>query len=165
MALTKDNILLAEEIKNLKAIIKKELARRKYVGTVAEYGSDSYDFSKTPVANNTKIDYDDIYKKTVDLLKKINAASFNNYTQSKNSIIKEFETLSNTLAVLESAGYTSSTHGCASSCTGLCTGSCATDCSGCSGSCTSCSGSCTGCTGCSGSCGGACSYGCGGSCS
>ena len=50
MALTAGNTVTATDINNLKASVKAEMLRRKYYGSVASYGSASYDYSTRPAS-------------------------------------------------------------------------------------------------------------------
>ena len=164
LELTKDNIILASEVNNIKQRIKTECDRRQYQGSVASLGGPAHDIE----AIQNEIVLYKIFEETVGLLKQINNNSFKNYTEAKSSIIKEWNTLSNQLIVLEQAGMKSQSleaTGCAASCTGLCFSTCSDSCaqSGCAAGCGSgCASTCTG--GCKTTCTGGCNITCKESC-
>lgn len=180
MALTAGNKMLASDINSLKARVKAEMLRRNQTGSLATYGSSSYDFSNS-ASSGTLIRVEH-QTKTVGLVDKIKSTGI--AAASSGSIAKAINTASTLLATYEDTAMTSATSDCASSCTGLCytgcTGTCKSGCTGtCSGSCSgSCSGGCEGCTatcangckggncqgGCENSCIGSCSGGCTGGC-
>ena len=178
MALTEGNKMLASDITALKARVKAEMLRRNQTGSIATYGSSSYDFSSSASSGAPiKVEHQ---TKTIGLIDKIKNTGIAAATNG--SIAKAINTASTLLATYEGTPMTSGTSDCASSCTGLCytncTGSCKSGCTSCSGCSGSCSGGCEGCTatcangcqgsncqgGCENSCIGSCSGGCTGSC-
>lgn len=171
MALAAGNVMLASDFIALKARVKAECARRKYVGSVASYAGAAYDYTVTPAAGNPILA--EHYNKIVTPM---NAIMNTGYTTKKaGDVIPALNSLSTMLSKLEAEAIGGATSSCKSSCTGLCKGACDTACTGCTGGCqsscsSSCSGGCTGCTSCSGSCSGGCSTdacrgGCSSSCS
>lgn len=172
MALTAGSKILASDINSLKARVKAEMLRRNQTGSLATYGSSSYNFSNS-ASSGTLIRVEH-QTKTVGLVDKIKSTGIT--AASSGSITKAINTASTLLATYEDTPMTASTSDCASSCTGLCYTGCAGTCkSGCTGSC---SGGCQGCTatcadsckggncqgGCQNSCIGSCKDGCTGSC-
>lgn len=150
-------IITPAKFTELKALVKAECLRRNQVGSVASYGGSAYDFSRTPVSDNTVVK--EFYEKIAVPLNAINGTT----PTSGARIIDdgELDSYKQTVTNLSNIALTSSNTGCASSCTGLCQNTCTGSCTGCTGSCTGgCSGSCSGgCDGCSGGCDG-CGSGC-----
>lgn len=157
---------------NMKQRIKNEVNRRKYTGSVASYGTATYDYTITPAKG--ELVRAEHYNKIAQPLRAINQNGVAPPTTAGaeiSSVTTPTELDAKiTLYASKPLTTSSSNSGCAASCTGLCTTACSGSCSGgCSGGCSGCSGSCSGgCSGCSGSCSGGCSgcgSGCSGSCS
>ena len=155
MAFAANNQFLASDFIALKARVKAECLRRKYIGSVASYGGAAYDYAVIPAAGNVVLP--EHLNKLTEPLNAIAPTGYN--TAQKGAAIPNLTALNAFLTASESYSLTSPVTNCKSTCTGLCVGACSTTCTGCT-SCTSC----TGCTSCSGSCSGTCS-GCSGSCS
>ena len=174
------SIVDIDRLTKLKAKVKAECLRRKYTGSVENYGSSTYAFSNNPTVGGViKKEY---YDKNATPLNAIN----NNLVPKANITDAENVALNNEIYNMDyqvsawmTTDKTNKDHSdCANSCTGLClscTGSCTSGCSGtcsvicgqnCSGKCSGgCSGGCSGCgSGCSGSCSGSCSGNCKGTC-
>ena len=146
MSLSPNNKALASDFVSLKARVKTEMLRRNKSGSLAAYGSSSYDFTVNPEANKNMLS--DQANKIIEPMNAIAPSGFS--TVSAGSEVEAFDQLEAKLAVYEQepmkyGAYSS----CASGCSGLCSSGCWNSCSGC--------------TGCSG-CGGACSIGCGSGC-
>lgn len=145
---------------NMKQRIKNEVNRRKYTGSVASYGTATYDYTVKPVKG--ELVRAEHYNKIAQPLRAINKSGVAAPTTAGaeiSSVTTPTELDAKiTLYASKSLSASSSNSGCAASCTGLCTTACSGTCSG------GCSGSCSGCSGCSGSCSSGCS-GCGGGCS
>ena len=162
MSLESKNTILASDFVSLKARVKAEMNRRRYVGSLVSYAGTAYDYSVIPISGGV-ISTEHINK----LVTPVNAIAASGYT-AKNSgdIVQELSVFSTKLKAHESQALYGATD-CASSCSGLCSSACSGTCSGCSGcsgcgGCdTTCSGSCIG--GCEG-CGSGCSAGCAPSC-
>ena len=175
MASELDNIIKAQRFNELKTKVKNECLRRKYVGSVEEYGGSSWNFSNTP--NTDREIEEDHYRKLSIPVRKINWKVTPNGPFDRiinDDDLLSFETNITAFEGREIDDYTTPTD-CSSSCTGTCTTSCTTGCGssctgtctgGCSGSCKSgCSGGCkSGCTSCTGGCSNTCETGCGSGC-
>ena len=173
-------MLTAAQAIELKAKIKAEMLRRNGFGSLAEYGTSSYDFTENPTKD--ELIMTEHGQKTVDLLLKIE--DYGDLTLSeKGSLIpgsfsEVLLTEVDRLATEEKTGEsvetvkdlfpdrTAEVSSCRGDCTGLCVGSCTGLCNGCTG-CTStcgtgcasgCNTTCTG--GCQGNCKGSCNTGC-----
>lgn len=174
------SIVDIDRLTKLKAKVKAECLRRKYTGSVENYGSSTYDFSNNPTVGGViKREY---YDKNATPLNAIN----NNLIPKANITNAEDVALNHEIYNMDyqvSAWMTTDKVNdkhtdCANSCTGLClscTGSCTSGCSNtcranCANDCTGvcgdgCTNSCRGCgSGCSGSCYGDCDGGCKGTC-
>ena len=157
--------VIPDRINTIKARVKAECLRRCYSGSVASYGSSTYDFSVTPDADI--IAMSEHAAKNLVPLNAINAKQFPSTTGGR--VVSDAELTAQeaflTIAERTAIRNTAKTD-CGSGCTGLCygcTGSCTGGCSGCGGSCSySCSG-CDGCSGCGSGCASGC-YGCGSGC-
>ena len=170
------SIVDIDRLTKLKAKVKAECLRRKYTGSVENYGSSTYDFSNNPTVGGViKREY---YDKNATPLNAINNTLVPkaNITNTENVALNdEIYNMDYQVSAWMTTDKTNKNHSdCAVSCTGLClscTGSCT---SGCSGTCSvicgqncsgGCSGGCSGCgSGCSGSCSGSCSGNCKGTC-
>lgn len=156
MASELDSIIKAQRFNELKTKVKNECLRRKYVGSVEEYGGSSWNFSNTP--NTDREIEEDHYRKLSIPVRKINWQVTPNGPFDR--IINDADLLSfeTNITAFEGREIDDNINptDCSSSCTGTCTTSCTTGCG------SSCSGTCTG--GCSGSCSGGCKGGCKGSC-
>ena len=156
----------ASDLKDIKAAIKKELLRRNGYGSVASYGSSTYDFVRTPTVGQPI--YKEFGEKTVDLLLKITDYKDLKPTKTGELIPTAFnreiiDFVNNTLAKEKFTGESTETvanlfpdrvpetSSCRGACTGLCVGSCINQCNGC--------------TGCTASCGTGCASGCNSTCS
>lgn len=174
------SIVDIDRLTKLKAKVKAECLRRKYTGSVENYGGSTYDFSNNPtIGGIIKREY---YDKNATPLNAINnnLVPKANITDAKNVALNdEIYNMDYQVSAWMTTDKTNKNHtDCAVSCTGLClscTGSCTNGCSGtcsvicgwsCSGGCSGgCSGSCSGCgSGCSGGCSGSCSGNCKGTC-
>lgn len=174
------SIVDIDRLTKLKAKVKAECLRRKYTGSVENYGSSTYDFSNNPTIGGViKREY---YDKNATPLNAIN----NNLVPKANITNTEDVALNNEIynmdyqvsAWMITDKVNDKHTDCANSCTGLClscTGSCTSGCSNtcranCANDCTGvcgdgCTNSCRGCgSGCSGSCYGDCDGGCKGTC-
>lgn len=166
--------LKADRLIALKQKVKAECQRRNYTGSVASYGSTTYDYSITPTSNSRI--KDEYFEKNAIPMNAINSNNTSNIEGTNKTILDQevsrMEGYVTTYA--RRSYYDSSGTDCATSCTGMCyscTGTCYNSCSGCGGACSnncsgSCSGSCDGgCSGCDNTCRGTCSGSCSGSCS
>ena len=163
MSLSAGNQILATDIKNLKAKVKAECARRKYTGSVAGYAGTSYDYTTVPAPGGAA--KEEHIKKIIEPMNAIKATGYTSSTVGTS--IKALNTIDANVTTYAAESITASKSSCASSCTGLCvncTGSCTGSCTGCSGRCSgSCSGGCDdGGGGCGIGCYGDCEGGCGG---
>lgn len=161
MALAKDNLRLASDFVALKARVKAEMLRRKYVGSLVTYGGVAYDYTVAPSAGNV-VGIEHINK----LVTPLNAIRPTGYTtESVGNVTDALTNLNTFLTQSEGYSITGATTNCAANCAGLCVGTCNIGCTGCTGcsGCTSCT-SCTSCSGCSGSCVGGCRFTCSTSC-
>lgn len=162
MALTSNNSIMASDFVSMKARVKAEMNRRKYVGSLTSYAGTTYDYTVSPASNGV-ISIEHANK----LIVPINAINSSGYSEKKaGDIINELDTLNIKLTAHEKQALYGATD-CASSCSGLCRTGCSGTCSGCGGACSySCSGTCDGgCdTTCSGGCDTTCSGGCQGHC-
>lgn len=169
-------MISAERLVELRAKVKKEMARRNCV----EHGSSAsmnkfaanYDYNAVPVTGGDITD--EHIQKVIDPL--LNVADFlqdNSLQQSHSGadvIVDQAEKFVDTLAKIDKQASDS---GCRGLCTGLCVGSCTSGCQGCTG-CTggcdttcakSCSDGCsTFCGGCSDGCFSGCTHTCGSGC-
>ena len=173
------SIIKATDFTDLKAKVKAECARRKYVGSVANYASSSWDYNTTPATG--KIVSKEHYTKLIEPLLAINnkvlvdgqkvnlpSASSTRIVDSDNELYR-MDTLVTLLATRTINNHSATD--CNSQCTGTCTASCVTDCLGtCSDGCSGCGSGCeTSCYGscanyCSVRCSSGCQNGCGNSC-
>ena len=170
------SIVDIDRLTKLKAKVKAECLRRKYTGSVENYGSSTYDFSNNPIVGG--VIGREYYDKNATPLNAINnnLVPKANITNAENVALNdEIYNMDYQVSAWMTTDKTNKNHSdCAVSCTGLClscTGSCT---SGCSGTCSvicgqncsgGCSGGCSGCgSGCSGSCSGSCSGNCKGTC-
>ena len=175
------SIVDIDRLTKLKAKVKAECLRRKYTGSVENYGSSTYDFSNnTTVGGVIRKEY---YDKNATPLNAINnnLVPKANITNAENVALNdEIYNMDYQVSAWMTTDKTNKDHSdCANSCTGLClscTGSCTSGCSNtcranCANDCTGvcgdgCTNSCRGCgSGCSGSCYGDCDGGCKGTCS
>ena len=161
-----DQIIKIERLITLKNEVKKECQRRCYIGSVASYGSSTWDYtnsSSTTVPTTDKEIQVDHYNKISIPLRKINWTKMPNgpFNRDINDYdLLEFET---TLAALSTRKISSTVAtDCSESCTGTCTTYCDNTCYGdCDGRCGDvCTGTCS--DTCSGSCVGKCSKKCSG---
>lgn len=174
------SIVDIDRLTKLKAKVKAECLRRKYTGSVENYGSSTYDFSNNPTVGGViKREY---YDKNATPLNVINNSLVPkaNITDAENVALNdEIYNMDYQVSAWMTTDKTNKDHSdCANSCTGLClscTGSCTSGCSNtcrancandCTGTCgDGCTNSCRGCgSGCSGSCYGDCDGGCKGTC-
>lgn len=174
------SIVDIDRLTKLKAKVKAECLRRKYTGSVENYGSSTYDFSNNPIIGG--IIGKEYYDKNATPLNAINKNSVPkaHITDTENIILNnEIYNMDYQVSAWMTTDKTNKNHSdCAVSCTGLClscTGSCTSGCSNtcranCANDCTGvcgdgCTNSCRGCgSGCSGSCYGDCDGGCKGTC-
>ncbi len=168
--LTSGEPLTAADFIELKRRVKKEMLRRKYVGTVEASGGENWDYSMDPTEGG--VVSTEHYSKLQDPLNAINTVYESNSGTNTTMPIPvsgkrphALDILEARLTINERADVTSVTTDCASSCTGLCSTGCATTCktsctSGCYGTCSrTCADSCSS-DGCRGGCGGSCSNSC-----
>ena len=174
------SIVDIDRLTKLKAKVKAECLRRKYTGSVENYGSSTYDFSNNPTVGGViRREY---YDKNATPLNAINNTLVPkaNITNTENVALNdEIYNMDYQVSAWMTTDKTNKDHSdCANSCTGLClscTGSCTSGCSNtcranCANDCTGvcgdgCTNSCRGCgSGCSGSCYGDCDGGCKGTC-
>lgn len=155
MASELNQIITAERFNELKEKVKNECLRRKYVGSVAEYGGSQYDFTVIPQTDNQI--RKEHYEKINFPLGKINTDGLPSSDSERIVKDEDLLTMETKIELFSKRSIQSSAAtDCASLCTGTCTDTCTTGCrSGCSGGCES---------GCSGSCGSACSNDCTGNC-
>lgn len=161
------------ELKELKAAIKAEMQRRNGFGSLAEYGTSTYDFTVTPVKDGKiRPEYG---QKTIDLMLKIKdypglklVVADDPIPDAFNAgLINEVKKLANEKKTGESAKTVANlypsreaeTSSCRGACTGLCVGTCIGNCNGC----TNCTASCG--TGCASGCNSTCKSGCNTTCS
>ncbi|WP_055667266.1 hypothetical protein [Desnuesiella massiliensis] len=152
---------------NLKNRVKNEMNRRNGNGSLTQYASASYDFSKSPKKGNTiSIEH---YSKIRDVMAAINPAKVALPSKKFSQSVPYMVLLEANMTTFEAQPRGErSNNDCASACSGMCINTCTTSCtggcngcSGCGGVCsTSCTGGCDGCSGC----GGACSTSCTGNC-
>ena len=175
------SIVDIDRLTKLKAKVKAECLRRKYTGSVENYGSSTYDFSNNPTVGG--VIRKEYYDKNATPLNAINNTLVPkaNITNTENVALNdEIYNMDYQVSAWMTTDKTNKNHSdCANSCTGLClscTGSCTSGCSNtcranCANDCTGvcgdgCTNSCRGCgSGCSGSCYGDCDGGCKGTCS
>lgn len=158
-------MISAERLVELRAKVKKEMARRSCVehgssASMSRFAEASYDYNSVPTTGGDITD--EHIQKVIDPL--LNVADFlqDNSLQQNHSgadvIVDQAEKFVDALSRIDEQATAS---GCRGSCTGLCAGSCTSGCQGCTGcigGCdTTCAKSCS--DGCSTSCGG-CSDGC-----
>lgn len=143
-----------KEFINLKNRIKKEVKRRKYVGSVSAYGNSNYDYEVLPAPNEViRLEH---INKISECIGAINDTNIKRTYVNGDPITTQLAVMDAEITKFESAKVVGTNSGCRSSCTGMCTTSC-------SGTCTSgCSSTCSGCSGCGGACSGNCSGSCGG---
>lgn len=162
MALTKNSKITATDINSLKSDLNKEMARRKYTGSLTKYGAGtSYDFTASQGSEATISQYNNI----IIPMRAVNASTVGETTGSAGKTMVSLSGIAEILDSFEGKSLTASSSDCKTACSGLCHTACHGNCKGCSG-CSGCGGSCeTDCTGCSGcgGCGNSCS-GCSGSC-
>ena len=175
------SIVDIDRLTKLKAKVKAECLRRKYTGSVENYGSSTYDFSNNPTVGG--VIGREYYDKNATPLNAINnnLVPKANITNAENVALNdEIYNMDYQVSAWMTTDKTNKDHSdCANSCTGLClscTGSCTSGCSNtcranCANDCTGvcgdgCTNSCRVCgSGCSGSCYGDCDGGCKGTCS
>lgn len=176
----------ATRFTQLKAKVKAEMLRRKYSGSVANYGSSDFDYTVVPKLDGIvqtehldklavpmqAVNFEDIAR-TTDLIKDSDLTTMESKITAWSARSLTDKSGSDCMSGCTGTCYTGCATGCTDSCSG-CGGSCSNNCSGCdgcsgcgSGCANTCSGSCSG--GCSGDCGsgctGYCTGGCGGVCS
>ena len=174
------SIVDIDRLTKLKAKVKAECLRRKYTGSIENYGSSTYDFSNNPTVGGViKREY---YDKNATPLNAINNSLVPkaNITDAENVVLNDeiYKMDEYVTTWMGIAQNNDSYSGCANSCTGLCL-SCTNTCtSGCSNTCRAncandcsnhcgdgCTSSCGGCTGsCQGGCQSSCENGCKGTC-
>jgi len=168
MAFVANNPVLSSELLALKAKVKAEVLRRNQSGSVASYGSSSYDFTsgENPVVG--AVVAATAYNKIVDPVRAINSSGIPS-SLSTGAIISNLGNTNSRVDVFRVRNLTDRTGtDCASGCTGTCYTGCSTGCyTGCTDACSGCgsgcANSCGGCGGCDGGCWDACS-GCGSGC-
>ena len=157
-------LITPDRLVALKAKVKAECQRRKYVGSVSSYGGTNYDFSIA--AASGKIMLKEHYEKNAIPLNAITGDIDTNGARIVSD--DEITAMENKVEKLSNISRWASkaNSGCAASCTGLCAGSCSDSCDGsCDGCDGTCEGTCTGCgSGCASTCEGDCIGGCGYNC-
>ena len=150
------NPILAGDFNDLKARVKSECLRRKYNGSVAQYGDAAYDYISIPTTGQPPLP-EHLNKIIVPL----NAIRNTGITETQSGfLVRDISYCEQLIGELELIEQDAANSGCSASCTGLCQGTCTGACtSGCTGGC---KGSCKG--GCKGGCGVACTGECDGSC-
>lgn len=127
--------MTAEQVIELKAKLKAELARRCGNGSVAEFASEQYDFSNVPKSGEPITVEQG--QKTVDLLLKImDYGDLKQVTKGDtlpDSFDAELIDLVDRLSKEEFTGEETEQSSCRGACTGLCVGSCVGLCNGCTG--------------------------------
>ena len=166
MGLSVGNVILASDFNLIKARVKAECARRKYVGSIASYASEEYDYTITPIPGENVLP--EHWNKIVIPMNQISDTGFT--VKESGDVVPSLLALSNLLGQFESERTDGTVSSCRSTCTGLCVGACSSGCMGCTGGCAStcaqsCTGGCSSCTSCSGSCQSGCSGTCRGGCS
>lgn len=148
MASQLDKIVQIKRFTDLKANVKAECQKRKYIGSVEAYGSSEWDYSNTSsttVPTKNKDIQKDHYNKISIPLRKINWTRVPNGPLNRE--INDYDLLNfeTTWAAFNSRTITDrSATDCSESCTGTCTTNCDTTCyGGCEGGCGSnCTGGC-----------------------
>ena len=157
-------LITPDRLVALKAKVKAECQRRKYVGSVYSYGDTNYDFSVA--AASGKIMLKEHYEKNAIPLNAITGDIDTNGARIVSDA--EITAMENKVEELSdiSRWASKANSGCAASCTGLCAGTCSDSCDGsCDGCDGTCDGSCTGCgSGCASTCEGDCIGDCGYNC-
>ena len=148
----------------LKARVQAECLRRKYNGSVVDYGGPDYYFTNEPAPNT--IAAEEHFEKLAVPLNAINSDDVPYVDGDRIISDEEMTAMEAAVTLFETRAMTDRTQGdCKTSCTGACYTGCAGSCTGgCGSSCSgTCTGGCDGCSGCSGSCRGGC-RGCGSGC-
>jgi hypothetical protein len=127
--------MTAEQVIELKAKLKAELARRSGLGSVAEFASDEYDFTEVPQAGRAITA--DQGKKIIDLLLQICDYKDLRYVVKGDTLPEAFDAelldLVDKLSKEQITGDSTEVSSCNGLCTGLCVGSCINTCNGCTG--------------------------------
>lgn len=152
MSFNLSNPILAGDFISLKARVKAECARRKYIGSVASYAGSSYDYSVQPTGDGLPLP-----EHANKIIVPLNAINDTGFSKTRSGLpVKTIESAEKLLTSLEKIAVDATDSGCKASCTGLCQGTCTETCtSGCTGECSVACGS-----GCSNN----CTWECGGSC-
>lgn len=147
-------LITPDRLVALKAKVKAECQRRKYVGSVSSYGGTNYDFSVA--AASGKIMLKEHYEKNAIPLNAITGGIDTNGARIVSDA--EITAMENKVEELSdiSRWASKANSGCAASCTGLCAGYCDGTCDG------TCDGDCDG--DCDGGCYGSCQSSCSGTC-
>lgn len=156
MAFGLHNPILAGDFNDLKARVKSECLRRKYNGSVAQYGDAAYDYTSIPTTGQPPLP-EHLNKIIVPL----NAIRNTGITETQSGfLVRDISYCEQLIGELESIEQDAANSGCSASCTGLCQGTCTDACTnGCKGGCKSgCKGGCK--SGCGTSCNIACADGC-----
>lgn len=148
MAFGLHNPILAGDFNNLKVRVKSECLRRKYNGSVAQYGDAAYDYTSIPTTGQPPLP-EHLNKIIVPL----NAIRNTGITETKSGfLVRDISYCEQLIGSLEEIEQDADNSGCSASCTGLCQGTCTEACTkGCTG-------------GCKGGCRVSCTWECGGSC-
>jgi hypothetical protein len=127
--------MTAEQVIELKAKLKAELARRNGLGSVAEFASEQYEFNEVPQAG--KPITADQGKKIIDLLLQICDYKDLRCVVKGDTLPEAFDAelldLVDKLSQEQSTGEITEESSCRGLCTGLCVGSCINNCNGCIG--------------------------------
>lgn len=152
-------MITAADFNNLKARVKAECLRRRYTGSVAEYGGSDYDYTVVPEAGG-KILYEH-YTKIANPLTAIDGIVRTPRSRVNQSDMDE---MTATVTELENYSLRSDETGCNASCTGLCLSTCTGSCEeGCVSACANtCEINCT--DTCYAACAANCEYGCSAEC-
>lgn len=144
---------ISSEYIRIKNRLKQEIARRDGFGSMASYGTASWDYSNNPNLNSPIMG--EYIKKLINpilYIKDINDPK----TRMTNSPVPDLGEIEEIIANLETEDRYSESSSCRGACTGLCSKSCTGACYSCHGNC---SGSCS--TQCVSTCGSNCINGCG----
>ena len=152
MALSQNNPILSSDITNLKARVNREMARRQYYGSLANYNQNFTNSAN--IGNSAKLTH---FNETVGYINLIKA------TNISSDKIYDIAAAVTALGTYEARAADATVNDCSGYCTGLCISQCSTAVckSGCGSSCSNCSNDCS--AWCRNSCDLSCSNSCGGS--
>ena len=162
-------MLTAEQLKEIKERVNKEMSRRSYYGDLSKFNTQF----NVPPTEKELILAEHGGKVIEGLLNIEDIGNLNIEDLKKDGTIPssyDYDTINNALDKYEKESVTGSKTSCRGACTGLCVGTCSTECSGCQGSCGyTCEGTCSvlcgsSCGSCSSNCTGGCYTGCSSGC-